>query len=293
MTARRLGSLLPLVLVASALATALSTAPATTGQAVRVRPDVVYGHKDGLALTLDVLQPPQPDGGGVLFIQSGGWYSGWRDPATRVPFFRPLLDHGYTVFIVRHGSAPRFTVAEAIADVRLSVRFVRSRAGEFGVKPERLAAMGISAGGHLSLMLATTGDDGDPQSQDELLRASSRVCAAVAICAPSDIRGWVSDPPEPIRRHRALQAPLKMDAATASACSPIVHVSATSAPVLLIHGGKDALVPPSHSEQMAAALKAVNVPAELMIVAEAGHGNVEHDKTVMPAINAWLDRRFR
>src|SRR5688572_22021029 len=83
---------------------------------VQIRPDVVYGHKDGMALTMDVLLPAKPNGAGVLFIQSGGWHSGWRDPATRVPFFRPLLDKQFVVFIVRHGSAPRYGIADALAD---------------------------------------------------------------------------------------------------------------------------------------------------------------------------------
>ena len=71
--------------------------------------DVVYGHKDGLALTFDVIKPKEPNGAAVLFLQSGGWYSTWRNSKELVPASMPLLNKGFTVFIVRHGSAPKYT----------------------------------------------------------------------------------------------------------------------------------------------------------------------------------------
>ena len=46
----------------------------------RIVPDVVYGHKDGMALTFDVIKPAKPNGAGILWIQSGGWYSRWVEP---------------------------------------------------------------------------------------------------------------------------------------------------------------------------------------------------------------------
>ena len=92
-------------------------------------PDVVYGHKDGMALTFDVFRPPgEPNGAGILFMVSGGWVSRWTAPADARSGFEPLLNRGFTVFSVRHGSSPRFTVPEAYADVQRAVRFVRLHA---------------------------------------------------------------------------------------------------------------------------------------------------------------------
>lgn len=193
------------------------TGTARGEDSVWIRPDVVYGHKDGMALTMDVLIPPRANGAGVLFIQSGGWYSVWKDPAARVPFCRPLLDRGFVVFLVRHGSAPRYTVPEAVDDVRRAVRFTRFRAAEWGISPDRLGAMGISAGGHLAQMLATTGDDGDPNAKDHMLRQPSRIAAAATFCAPSDIRELVANPSPRVREHKALRAPLAIDAQAAAA----------------------------------------------------------------------------
>ena len=140
-----------------------------------IRPDVVYGHKDGMALTFDVLTPSEANGAAVLHLQSGGWYSGYRDPRQMVAVEKPLLDAGYTVLIVRHGSAPRFTVPDAVADVRRCVRFVRLHAEELGIDPNRIGVTGGSAGGQLTLMLAVTGDDGDPNADEPVLKTSSRI----------------------------------------------------------------------------------------------------------------------
>src|SRR5437660_976008 len=143
---------------------ALLLAPAATvagaEKKAEVVPDLVYGHKDGLALTMDVVRPARPTGAAILFLQSGGWYSRWSDPQPWARIGKPFLDRGITLFIVRHGSAPKYTVPEAIADVRRAVRFVHLRAKDYQVDPGRLGVTGASAGGHLSLILGTTGDDG-------------------------------------------------------------------------------------------------------------------------------------
>ena len=85
---------------------------------VTITPDVVYGHKYGLATTFDVFQPTEgSNGAAVLFMVSGGWYSSWSPPERTQNLFRPLTDRGFTVFAVRHGSSPKFSIAEAVADV--------------------------------------------------------------------------------------------------------------------------------------------------------------------------------
>jgi acetyl esterase/lipase len=156
-----------------ALALLLAAAPARAADEPKVVPDVVYGHKDGLALTFDLVQPAKPTGAAVLWIQSGGWYSNWVDPQGWPKAGKGFLDRGYTLLIVRHGSAPRYAVPDAVADVRRCVRYVRLKSKELGVDPDRLGVTGGSAGGHLSLMLATTGDDGDPKARE-------RCCGPVA-----------------------------------------------------------------------------------------------------------------
>src|SRR5690606_3666764 len=143
----------------------------------------------------DVLKPKEPNGAGVLYMVSGGWYSFWAPIEIMAPPQKPLLDAGFTVFLVRHGSAPRYLVPDAVSDVRRAVRYIRLHAKDFGVAPDRLGVYGRSAGGHLSLVLGTTSDEGKPNAPDEVDRASSRVQAVVAIMPPTDLREWVPDRP--------------------------------------------------------------------------------------------------
>jgi acetyl esterase/lipase len=261
---------------------------------VRIDPDVVYGHKDGLALTFDVIKPAKANGAGILWIQSGGWYSTWVDPKGLLPAVKPFVDKGYTVFIVRHGSAPKYAVPEAVEDVRRSVRFIRHDAKKLGVDADRLGVLGGSAGGHLSLMLATTADDGDPAAKDEVLRKSDRVAAVVALYPPTDISDWVTNPPEAIKKIAALKPPLTFDPKKAPEVSPLLHVSAKTAPTLLIHGDKDELVPIEHSRKMIAALDKAKVDAKLVTIEGAGHGfnNKQNQEVVFPAMIDWFDKHL-
>jgi acetyl esterase/lipase len=254
-----------------------------------IQADVVYGHKDGMALTFDVVTPESPNGGAVLWLQSGGWYSTWAPPEALLPACTPFLNEGLTVVIVRHGSAPKYTVPEAVADVRRAVRSVRLHAEEYGIDPERLGVMGGSAGGHLTLMLATTGDDGDPAAMDEVLRASSRVKCGVSLYPPTDLRGWTTDPPAAIAAIPTLKPPLTFDAALEDDVSPIANVTDDDAPVLLIHGDKDELVPLSHSQNIMPVFEEKGINSELIVVEGAGHGYSpeQNINIVLPAMLKW------
>jgi acetyl esterase/lipase len=277
-----------------ALAGLVLARPVLAADDPKILADVVYGHKDGLALTFDVVKPAKANGAAILWIQSGGWYSNWVDPKVWPAAAKMFLDKGYTVFIVRHGSAPKYTVPEAVADMRRSVRFIRMEAKKLGIDPERIGAFGGSAGGHLALMLATTDDDGDPKAKDEVLRHSDRVAAVVAYFPPTDLRGWTTNPPEAIKKIAGLKPPLNFDAKLEPDVSPLLHVTGKTAPALLIHGDKDELVPIEHSLKMLAALDKAKVTAKLVTVEGAGHGfnDKQNREQVLPAMLEWFDRHL-
>lgn len=229
--------------------------------------DVVYGHKDGLALTFDVFRPTEAaNGAGVLFMVSGGWRSSWSPPQRAIGRFRPLLDKGFTVFAVRHGSSPKYKIPEVVADVRQSVRFIRLHADDYKVDADRLGVYGGSAGGHLSLLLGTTSDQGQADAKNEVDRTSNRVAAVVAYFPPTDLRRIV--PPSKNTRFPALD----FDPAKAADYSPIVHVTADDPPTLLLHGDRDTLVPLSNSTKILAEFEKQKVTCELIVLKGAGHG---------------------
>ncbi len=270
-----------------------------------IMPDLVYGHKAGMALTLDVFRPASPNGASVLNMVSGGWVSRWRDPEQAQAGYQALLDQGFTVFAIRHGSSPRFNVPEAYADVTRAVRYVRLHAPHFGLDAERIGVYGGSAGGHLSLMLGLNSDEGDPNAADEVLRHSSRVAAVVANYPPVDLRPRATPSerfpatipdrslffaggvvPGAAERFVAIDVE---DEAGASV-SPILFVTPDDPPTLLIHGDADALVDFNNSELMQAALMASGVETGLVVIEGAGHGfRTPEDRTqASDALVGWF-----
>lgn len=265
-------------------------APASAEESFEITPDVVYGHKAGLALTCDVIRPKAPNGAGVLFMMSGGWFSTWLPPeafmSPDAPFglkhFRELVDKGYTLVIVRHGSAPQFKVPEAVADVRRAVRFIKLNAEKYGIDPDRIGVCGGSAGGHLSLMLGTTGDDGTADGKDDIDRAPNRVAAVVAYFPPVDLREWVG----PSEKFPALE----FDPKLAESVSPVLCVTPDDAPTLLIHGDKDDLVKLDNSERILAKFQEEKVPCNLIVIEGAGHGFPgEMGTRASKALVEWFD----
>ena len=254
------------------------------------REDVIYGRKFGTALTLDVFTPKEKrNGAAVIWTVSGGWTS--KHEHINLDFLRELLNRGYTVFAVTHGSQPKYTIPEAIADMNRAVRYIRSHAEEFQIDPNRIGISGGSAGGHLSLMIGTAGDLGDPKAEDPVDRASSRVQAVACYFPPTDFLNygtpgfaWLNQgPKDPLRApfdfhvwnpdrkfFEAVDEPTR--AKIGAEVSPANHVSADDPPTLLIHGDQDRLVPLQQSELMIEKLKAAGVPCQLVVKQGQGHG---------------------
>lgn len=272
--------------------TLLFAAPLSAGTETKVHADVVYGHKMGMALTFDALVPPEQNGAAVLFMVSGGWFSRWSDPhriasgeGRRFGAVGDLLDRGYVVFMVRHGSAPLFKVPEAVADVRRAVRYVRLYAGDFGIDPDRMGVFGGSAGGHLSLMLGNASDEGNSESSDPIEQTGNRVAAVVAYFPPVDLQGITG----PNDRFPALD----FDPAKAADISPVLFVSEDDPPTLLIHGDQDQLVPLSNSERIKAAFDEANVTSKLIVIEGAAHGfRGEDGERAESALVAWFDEHL-
>jgi len=272
--------------------------------------DVIYGRKFGSALTLDVFTPKQgAHGAAVIWTVSGGWFS--SKEAINLDFLKLLLERGYTVFAVMHGSQPKYTIPEAIADMNLAVRYIRAHAAEFKIDPNRIGITGGSAGGHLSLMVGTAGTAGDPAAKDPVARASSRVQAVACFFPPTDFLNygtpgyaWLNRGPKD-----AFKAPFDFHVWNAERkifevvdeesrvkiareISPVYHVTKDDPPTLIIHGDKDALVPIQQSELIIAKLKEAGVPCELVVKTGEAHGwSKWHDD--MRTIADWFDKYLK
>ena len=271
-----------------------ANAQAVAQAQVEIIPDVVYGHKDGMALTFDVLKPKtNANGAAVIFMVSGGWVSNYSPPQRAAEQFKDLLDNGFTVIPVRHGSSPKYVIPEIVADVRRAVRFIRYNAKQWGIDANRLGVFGGSAGGHLSLVLGTASDNGDPNAKENFMKESDRVASVVAYFPPVDLRPIVHgvNPPAPKDGKPERFPALNFDKEKAPDYSPIMHVSSDDPPTLLIHGDKDDLVPISNSKVIYEAFQKNNVKTKFITIEGAGHGFRGDDaKRASAAMLSWFEQ---
>ncbi len=290
-----------------ALAAAVDVALAAGAPTRAEQPDVIYGRKSDLALTLDVFTPATQNGVAVVHLANGGWHKAHAEPQN----FAELLARGYTVFRVVLAGEPKFTVLEQLPDVARAIRFVRFHAHDYGIDPNRIGIEGASSGGHMSLLGAMAADDGDPQAADPIDRTSSRVQAAAVFFPLTDLLNYgqagavQGGDLGPLAHHRAsfdftkfdpqLRALVKVtDPAERREllrqASPISYVSANSPPTLLIHGDRDEVVPLQQSEVLAAKLNEAGVPVKLVIHPGGGHPWPDFWRVDGPQLADWFDR---
>jgi acetyl esterase/lipase len=223
----------------------------------------------------------------VLAIHGGGWRGGSKTAYGRVAV--ALAERGYVVVAVDYAlsrpGAPSWPAN--LEDVRAAVRWLRRHAADYGVDPDRIAAMGASAGGHLAALLGTLPDV--PDGPDAV---SARVQAVIDFYGPSDLTALADQ-----RQQAERAVTLFLGGAPGDlpgryqAASPVRHVTHDDPPMLLIHGDGDLLVPLDQSRRLAAALEAAAVPHRLIVVAGARHGFDfqvgPHD--LLPEILAFLE----
>ncbi len=255
---------------------------------VRVYTDVVYRHVGTRRAHLDIYVPerveaPREGLPAILAIHGGGWRGGTKNGYGRE--VAALARHGYVVISVDYvlSSPGHPTWPENLDDVREAVRWVRRNAADYGVDPTRIVAMGASAGGHLASLLGTNAGSSDIET---------RVQAVVNLYGPTDLVSLAGSPGAVLPLTLYLGQPLAEIPDRYADASPIRHVSGDDAPTLLIHGETDDLVPVAQSVDLADRLKAVGVPAEVIVVRGVGHafGFKVAGRDLGPEIVAFLRR---
>jgi acetyl esterase/lipase len=237
--------------------------PAELKTATYVR-DVIYGHRDGMALTYDVFKPVKHANGAlVVNMVSAGWRSSWGPPEERQARYQALLDKGFTVVALYHSSAPRFKVPDAVADVRLGMRHIKLHARDYGADPKRIGVWGASAGGHLALVAGMMADDGNPAAANPLERSGNRVAAVVAYYPPADMAA--------LMQGRTKAGAIDFDDKLIASVSPILSVDARDPPTLILQGDADRTVAPAQAQAMHAALDKAGVENRLRLFAGADH----------------------
>ncbi len=274
------------------------TALAQTNATFKRTEDIIYGRKFGTALTMDVFQPAKPNGLGIAMMVSGGWFSSHE--AINPNFFKHLLEHGYTVFAVVHGSQPKFTITEIEPDIHRAIRFIRHNAAQYGIDPARLGITGGSAGGHLSLTMGTQGAKGDPNAKDPVDRESSEVQCVACFFPPTDFLNYGKPGEDAVgvgilKDFKPAFGP-RADTPEGRQklgreISPIYFVHSNMPPVLIIHGAADKLVPMSQAGTFVKRCEEFGVTAKLITREGKGHGWSGLDKDMEVFAN-WFDEHL-
>jgi acetyl esterase/lipase len=269
--------------------------------------DVIYGRKFGTALTMDVFQPTNSNGIGIIFLVSGGWLSSYDTPnmvTVNPDSIKLFLDHGYSVFAVVHGSQPKFIIPEIVQDLQRAVRFIRHNARNYGVDPRGLGITGSSSGGHLSLMVATQGDSGDPNSPDPVDRESSAVQAAAVFFPPTDFLNWgkpgayaLTNSMAPLAAAFGPRGEMTADwQAYGREISPAYFVTSNLPPIVIVHGDADSAVPLQQSELFIQKAREHGATIPKLVVRHGkghGWGNFWQSKEDLDVFNQWFDEHLK
>jgi acetyl esterase/lipase len=251
--------------------------------AVKVEKNIVYGTVGGEKLYLDIAIPP---GDGpfpcLVMFHGGAWIGGSRKDLSAggkdksgnptPSWIEVAARHGYVAASVGYRLGPKYKFPAMIEDARASVRFLRADAKAYKIDPDKFAAMGFSAGGHLSLLLGLCDKSAGFDVGDHC-DVSGRVQCVVDFFGPTDLSLYKSTP-EIVDGYLVpvFGKQFKTDPDVCKKASPLSYVCKDAPPTLILHGTFDLIVPIKHSEELEKALCDAGCCVEMVTIPFAGHG---------------------
>jgi acetyl esterase/lipase len=240
---------------------------------VELRRDVVYGKGGGRDLKLDLFLPktgtgPRP---GIVYIHGGGWSGGNRGAFQRQAAHL-ASKRGYVGACIEYRLSGEAKFPAAVEDAKCAVRWLRANAKTYGVDPNRIAAAGGSAGGHLAAMLGVTDKTAGLEGSGGNPSVSSRVNLVIAFNAPTDLTALAgrAQTVNPVSSFLGAMPADKPELYRQA--SPTTYVDKQAPPFLFLHGTDDRTVPIEQAKLMQRQLREAGVVAELAEYAGAAHG---------------------
>jgi acetyl esterase/lipase len=207
----------------------------------------------------------------VIFIHGGAWNSGKKEDG--LPVVRLIASTGdYVAATINYRLSPEAPWPAQIHDCKAAIRHLRGKAGEYGIDPENIGIMGMSAGGHLVSMLGTCGSADLEGDLGAFPKLGSSVRCVVNFFGPTNFLTLSGDPLRPNPVTALLGGPGPELREKARLASPVTWVSGNSAAFLTAHGTRDTLVPYSQAEEIHRALVKSGVESHLITMDGAGHG---------------------
>lgn len=236
------------------------------------------GHK------LDLYLPAGGTGPTPVVIWTGG--SAWMaDTGKRTAgrLASQLVAAGYAVAGVSIRSSSQVKFPGQLHDIKAAIRWLRANASQFGLDGAHIGIMGDSSGGWTTVMAAVTGDAAEMEGTVGVTRVSSTVQAAIAFYPPTNFLAmdfWALRKCEPANCHdgelspesRLVGCAIQNCADRVRAASPLHYISEADAPIMILHGNSDPLVPHNQGEQLYMALNKACRDAVFVSLPKAGHG---------------------
>lgn len=232
-----------------------------------------------------VFRPDQPNGAAVLLTPGGG-YKWVVVDKEGYEMARWLAARGFTAFVLFYrlpGEGWASGPDTPLADAQRAMRLIRHRAKDFAIDPERVAAMGFSAGGHVCASLSTrfAAQVYLPLDAADKLSAKPHHAAPLYPVVSMDLAIAHAG-------SRALLLGANPGAGLEAAYSPDRTVPTDAPPHFLLHAENDDAVPVANTLRLHEALLAKKVPVEMHLFAQGGHG-FGLRKAIGKPVEVWPD----
>ncbi len=278
--------------------------PALIAQALppntKVLRDIEYIPGGGHSRSLDLYLPEKKGNAKlplVVWIHGGAWLGGDKGANQALG----LVQDGFATASINYRLSGEARFPAQIEDCKAAIRFLRSKAAEYGIDGERIGVWGSSAGGHLASLLGTssTVKDGDAGGKNG---PSSRVEAVCDFFGPADLLTLSSqagnnaalnhdDPNSP--EAQLIGGPIQQNADKARAASPISYITKDAPPFLIVHGDKDSVVPVGQSWELDGALRQAGASSSLHIVSGGTHGDNFVTKEIAPLVKEFFEKTLK
>lgn len=236
--------------------------------------DLVYAKYGDRELKLDLYKPKGAKGllPAVVCIHGGGWRTGSKENYGR--HARALAAENYVTVSINYRLSEEAPFPAHIMDSKAAVRWLRANAETYGIDPDRIGAVGHSAGGHLAALLATSGGVEELEGEGGNAEFSSSIQAAVPSGAQTDletdrIRSMTAQSGADIW-HLYLNGPLDKNLELYQLASPRRHLDPSDPPMMFITGGEDNM--DTQAEPIRSDMRRMNIPTGLLVIPGAPHG---------------------
>ena len=229
---------------------------------------------------LDLYRPEKNESGkpmpAVVIIHGGGWVKGDKGREREFVSGTTLAKAGYVAISVNYETRKGKRWPGNLHDCKNAVRWLRKNAEELNVDGSRIGVIGGSAGGHLALMVAYTGDHPKLSNDDLYPGISDKVSACVDMYGISNlltrrVTDKKGNPTKELKAHRLFSKDREQAPVMWRNASPVTYIDQNSPPTLIFHGTRDKTVDRDQSTELFAALQKAGVPSELKLVDGAGH----------------------